>query len=138
MPNALVATLQKRPIYMNLMWFFCIYMTFIYAPFDIFFKPVEQDAEVWFGFTLYGWWAKATAPVHWLIYGAGAYGFWKMSRWMHPLAFIYVAQIGISMLVWNLVSPAGSGWIPGLVGLAVLMVPTIALWRGRRHFSGTV
>ena len=29
---------------------------------------------------LTGWWAKATEPVHWLIYGAGAYGFWKM-KW---------------------------------------------------------
>ncbi len=41
---------------------------------------------VWLGFMLTGWAAKATEPLHWLIYGAGAYGFWKMSRWMWPWA----------------------------------------------------
>ena len=39
---------------MNLIWFFCLYMTFIYMPFDLFLKPVEIDEEVWFGVTLKG------------------------------------------------------------------------------------
>ena len=54
---------------MNLIFAFCVYMTFIYMPFDIFYKPMAEDEEVWFGFTLHGFWAKATAPLHWLIYG---------------------------------------------------------------------
>lgn len=125
---------KKRPLWMYLPWLFCIYMTFIYMPFDIFFKPVAEDAEVWFGFSLYGWWAKATAPLHWLIYGLGAYGFWKMSRWMHPWAALYTLQIVISMFVWNLLPPNGQGWIAGAVAGAIFLVPTIALFVGRRHF----
>ena len=136
MANVAVTEWQKRPWWMNLLWFFCIYMTLVYMPFDIFFKPVAEDAEVWFGFTLTGWWAKATAPIHWLIYGAGAWGFWRMSRWMHPLAALYVAQIAIAMLVWNVISTNGGGWVPGLIAFAIFMVPTVALWRSRRHFQG--
>ena len=62
---------------MNGVYLFCAYMTFVYMPFDIFIKPVAEDQEVWFGFMLTGWWAKATAPLHWLIYGFGFYGFLK-------------------------------------------------------------
>ena len=46
---------------------FCAYMTFIYMPFDLFYKPVAEDAEVWLGITLYGWAAKSTEPLHWAI-----------------------------------------------------------------------
>ncbi len=116
------------------MWFFCIYMTLIYLPFDLFFKDVASDEEVWFGFVLRGWWAKATEPLHWLIYGLGAYGFWKMSRWMHPWAAIYTAQIAISMLVWNLVDERGGGWTAGMISFAIFLVPVIALWMSRAKF----
>lgn len=119
---------------MTLIWAFCIYMTFIYMPFDLFLKPVAEDEEVWFGFVLTGWAAKATEPLHWLIYGAGAYGFWKMSRWMWPWAAAYAAQVMIAMFVWNLVDPRGGGWVPGLIAAAVLAVPTVALWRAKGHF----
>ena len=60
---------RLRPWWMSLMFYFCCYMTFIYMPFDMFIKPVAEDKEIWFGFTLTGWWAKATEPLHWLIYG---------------------------------------------------------------------
>lgn len=130
----LVAELRRRPWWMTLMWAFCLYMTFIYLPFDLFFKPVAEDEEVWFGFVLTGWAAKATAPLHWLIYGAGAYGFWKMSRWMWPWAAVYAAQVMVAMLVWNLVDPRGGGWIPGLIAAAILAVPTAALWLSKAHF----
>lgn len=119
---------------MTLLWAFCLYMTFAYMPFDLFFKPVAEDEEVWFGFVLTGWAAKATEPLHWLIYGAGAYGFWKMSRWMWPWAAVYAAQVMIAMLVWNLVDPRGAGWIAGLVAAAIFAVPTVALWRAKARF----
>ena len=45
----LKAEWAKRPWWMNLIWLFCLYMTFIYMPFDMFYKPVAEDAEVWFG-----------------------------------------------------------------------------------------
>ena len=93
---------NSRPWWMSLIFYFCIYMTFIYMPFDLFLKPVAEDEEIWFGFTLTGWYAKATEPLHWLIYGLGAYGFWRMKKWMWPWASVYVAQIVIAMFVWNI------------------------------------
>lgn len=73
-----------RPHWMNALMIFCAYMTFIYMPFDLFYKPVDQDAEVWFGYMLHGWAAKATEPLHWLIYGAGFFGFLKMNNGCFP------------------------------------------------------
>jgi hypothetical protein len=124
-----------RPWWMNLIFAFCLYMTFIYMPFDIFIKPVAEDEEVWFGITLHGWAAKATAPLHWLIYAAGAYGFWRMRWWMWPWAALYVAQVSFSMLVWNLLDPRGAGLLAGSVAAAVFAVPAVALWRARRTFT---
>ena len=99
----------KRRWWMNLTFLFCLYMTFIYLPFDLFLKPVADDEEVWLGFTLHGWWAKATEPLHWLIYAAGAYGFWKMKHWMWPWAAAYVGQVALAMLLWNVIDPRGAG-----------------------------
>jgi hypothetical protein len=114
---------------------FCLYMTFVYLPFDLFWKPVAEDEEVWFGVTLHGFWAKATAPLHWLVYALGAYGFWKMRRWMWPWAALYAAQVAIGMLVWNVLDPRGAGVGVGLAGLALFAVPTVALWRARNLFA---
>ena len=38
-------------------------MTFIYMPFDLFFKPVAEDHEIWFGFSLTGWWGESYRAV---------------------------------------------------------------------------
>lgn len=127
---------ERRPWWMNLMWLFCLYMTFIYLPFDLFFKPMAVDREVWFGVPLTGFWAKATEPLHWIIYALGAWGFWRMRRWMWPWAAVYAAQIAVGMLVWNLIDPRGRGVLAGIITALVFMVPTIALWRARRHFIG--
>lgn len=127
---------RARPWWMNALLAFCLYMTFIYLPYDLFVKPVAADEEVWFGFVLRGWWAKATAPLHWLIYAAGAWGFWRMSRWMWPWAALYCGQVAVAMAVWNVVDARGGGWLPGLVAAAVFLVPTVALWRSKRRFQG--
>lgn len=108
--QAIVADWRKRSWWMNLIFYFCVYMTVVYMPFDIFYKPVAEDQEIWFGFTLTGWWAKATAPLHWLIYGLGAYGFWRMKSWMWPCAAVYAAQVVIAMFVFNLVHEYGRGY----------------------------
>ena len=126
---------QKRPWWMNLLFGFCLYMSFIYMPFDLFFKPVTEDQEVWFGFMFTGWAAKLSAPLHWLIYGLGAYGFWRMSTWMWPWAALYSAQVAIGMAVWSLLDPRGPGFWGGLFAFALFMLPTIALWRARSRFS---
>lgn len=135
--SVLAAEWRRRPWWMNGLFVFCLYMTFVYLPFDLFWKPVEQDEEVWFGVTLHGWPAKLTAPLHWAIYAAGAFGFWKMRPWMWPWAAVYAAQVCVAMLVWNLLDPRGGGWLSGLIAAAVFMVPTVALWRARDLFRST-
>ena len=131
----LASAWRVRPWWMHALLGFCLFMTFLYLPYDIFFKPVAADEEVWFGFVLRGWWAKATAPLHWLIYAAGAYGFWRMARWMWPWAAIYCGQVALAMLVWNVVDERGGGWPAGLVAGALFLVPTVALWRSKARFG---
>ena len=127
--------LGQRPWWMNVLFAFCLYMTFIYVPFDFFWKSVATDEEVWFGFLLHGWAAKLTEPLHWAIYAAGAYGFWKMRSWMWPWAAVYAAQVSLGMLVWNLRDARGRGIVGGVVAAVVFLVPTVALWNARARFQ---
>jgi|Marorgknorr_s2lv_3_1036020.scaffolds.fasta_scaffold00005_87 nitrogen fixation-related uncharacterized protein len=123
-----------RPVWMNAIMVFCAYMTFIYMPFDLFYKPVDQDAEVWFGYMLHGWAAKATEPLHWAIYGAGFYGFLKMKSWMFPWASLYVFQVAIGMVVWPLLYKG----TPPLIGVAIgipFVILGVMLWRAKNEFS---
>ena len=125
---------RRRPWWVNGIWLFCLYMTFIYMPFDLFLKPVAEDEEVWFGFTLHGWAAKATEPLHWAIYAAGAYGFWRMRPWMWPWAALYTGQVVVAMAVWNLLDPRGGLWM-AIVSGGLCAVPMVALWRARALFA---
>lgn len=124
-----------RPIWMNFLMVFCGYMTFFYLPWDLFVKPVAGDQEVWFGFMLTGWAAKATEPIHWAIYAAGTYGFWKMSSWMWPWASLYVAQIAIGMFVWQLLDERGGNLLGGALTAAPFVLLTVMLWRARSRFG---
>jgi len=127
--------LSRRPWWMQLLLGFCLFMTLVYMPFDLFLKPVAEDQEVWFGFMLTGWAAKATEPLHWAIYAAGAVGFWKMRSWMWPWAAVYALQVAIGLAVWN--ARQGS-LVAGVVSFAVFLVPTIALYRARDRFVADV
>jgi short-subunit dehydrogenase len=128
----------RRPWWMNALMFFCVYMTAVYMPWDLFVKPVADDAEAWFGIVLRGWAAKATAPLHWAIYAAGAYGFWRMRAWMWPWAAVYAAQMAIGMFVWSVAYVGGvRGWVLGLLLLAVFSGLTLALWGARERFQGS-
>jgi hypothetical protein len=124
-----------RPIWMNFVMLFCAYMTFIYLPFDLFYKPVAADEEVWFGFVLHGWAAKLTEPLHWLIYGAGLYGFYWMKPWMFPWASLYVVQVAISMFVWALVDPRGGGLLTGALMSVPFWLLAAALWWSKPKFQ---
>ena len=53
--------LARRPLWMNAILLFCVYMTFIYLPWDIFIKPLKVDQEVWFGVLFTGWAAAKLA-----------------------------------------------------------------------------
>ncbi len=130
--NALSAEWRRRPWWMNYTLCFCLFMTFVYMPFDMFVKPVAEDQEVWFGFLLEGWAAKLTEPLHWAIYGAGAYGFWKMKSWMWPWGALYALQVAVSMLVWNVI---GGSIVAGTASFALFMIPTTALYRSRERFG---
>ena len=129
---------RRRPLWMNLIFYFCVYMTFIYMPFDLFLKPVAEDHEIWFGFSLTGWWAKATAPLHWLIYGLGAYGFRHMKSWMWPWAGVYAAQVVIAMVVWNFVNVRGGGLNAAIISGLIFTLPMVALLRARNTFQPAV
>ena len=118
---------RAHPWWITLLWLFCLYMTVVYLPFDIFLKPIADDREVWFGLALSGWWAKATEPIHWAIYALGAWGFWGMRRWMWPWAAVYAAQVAIGMLVWNVVDARGRGWLVGTIAAGIFMLSTTAL-----------
>ncbi len=126
-----------RPHWMNALMIFCAYMTFIYMPFDLFYKPVDQDAEVWFGYMLHGLAAKATEPLHWLIYGAGFFGFLKMKQWMFPWAALYVAQVAIGMAVWPWLYSETAWWMGALVGLPFAAL-AVMLFRAKSQFDGMV
>jgi len=126
---------------MNCLFAFCLYMTFVYCPWDMFFKPQEKWEEIWFGFTLRGWPAKITEPIHWAIYAAGAYGFWHMKSWMFPWAAIYCAQVTFAMIVFNIISgpaygdPRGGGPIAAALIGVFLAVLTYHLWRAKPKFN---
>ncbi len=126
-----------RPWWMNALFALCLYMAFVAVPRDLVWTPVAADQEVWFGFLLQGWAAKATAPLHWAIYATGAYGFWRMRSWMHPWAALYVLQIAIGTLVWSVTDPLGRGrgLAAGLLGFAAFAALAWQLWRSRSRFN---
>jgi short-subunit dehydrogenase len=128
--------LATRPWWMNALMLFCAFMACIYMPWDFFVKPVARDAEAWFGFLLRGWGAKLTEPLHWAIYAAGAYGFWRMRAWMWPWAAVYAAQVAIGMFIWNIVYVGGMrGWCGGLVSFVPFAAIAAALWGAQQRFG---
>lgn len=124
-----------RPWWMSALMLFCAFMALIYVPWDLFLKPVERDEEVWFGVVLHGWWAKATTPLHWAIYAAGAWGFWRMRPWMWPWAAVYTAQVALGMFVWTaFFADEARIAIGAAVAGALFVGLTALLWRARPRF----
>ncbi len=129
------AVLAQRPWWMNGLLCFCLYMTFVYVPWDLFVKPVAKDEEVWFGILFHGWSAKLLAIPHWLVYAAGSVGFLRRKRWMWPWAAVYAAQVAIGMIVWPLLYVGDvRGVIAAVASGAVFGTITVALWRARSLF----
>jgi len=132
---------RLQPLWMKSLWLFCLYMTFGYMPWDIFFKPVEQWEQVWFGFTIRGWPAKLTEPIHWAIYAAGSWGFLHMRCWMWPWAALYCAQVTISMIIFNIIAGPemgdgrGGGPATSVVIGGFLAWLTWKLWMARPLFE---
>jgi len=136
MRDWLADILRDRPWWMNALMFFCFYMALVYTPWDLFMKPVAQDEEIWFGLQLHGWAAKLSTPLHWFIYAAGAYGFWRMRPWMWPWAAVYAGTVAGGMFVWATLE---FGWPRGIALAPIIALPFIAiaamLWNSRARFQ---
>ena len=95
-----------------------------------------RDVEVWFGFELHGPAAVATAPLHYLIFAVGAWGFWRQRPWILPIAAAYEMYIALSHLVWNQLSPNGYGLLSGIAQAIAFSIPAVFLWRAHVSRSG--
>jgi hypothetical protein len=113
---------------------FCLATVLFLVPRDLFF-PATRDVEVWGGFELHGRPALLTAPLHWAIFLAGAYGFWFQRPWIVPAAAAYSFYVAGSHLVWSEASPNGHGWLAGLAQAAALSIPGVLLLRARRRMA---
>lgn len=124
----------KRPVWLNLVLLFCLYMTFVYSPFDVLFKPLEEDEDVWLGLMFYGWQAKLGGIVHWLVYGALAFGLWFMKPWAWLLGSLYFTQVAVAMFLWPILQRGIESWPGALIAAALFAVPAVAFWRCKALF----
>ena len=120
---------------MNVVFLFCVYMTFVYLPWDVFIKPIAEDEEVWFGFLFYGWMAKLGGIVHWIVYGSLTYGLWYMRPWARPCVALYLLQVAWSMIVWTLLTDYSNSAWPSLAVASVLVILSILIFRNRSVFD---
>lgn len=126
--------LGRRPWWMNILFVFCIVLA-IGVPIELLVRPLADDVEVLFGIEFTGWSAKAIGLLHWAIFIAGAWGFWKMASWMWPWAAVYVFQVAFARLVWSELSASGKGWPIGLLQAVVISGIVVLLWRARPLFQ---
>ena len=124
----------KRPWWLNLVLLFCLYMTFIYSPFDVLFKPLATDEDVWFGFVFHGWQAKVGGVVHWVVYAVLAWGLWTMKPWVWLVGSLYATQVALAMFLWPLIQQGSAGLLGGAIAGALFAVPAVAFWRSRPLF----
>jgi len=121
---------RGRPTWMNVVLVFCAYMTFVYVPWDFFWKPTEVDEEVWFGILFRGSAAKWLEIPHWIIYAMLTYGLRQMRPWCGSLAGLYSAQIAVGMFIWNFLYL--DGWFFPLIVATIGAVPfsllSMAFW----------
>ena len=108
----------------------CLGALLINVPRDLFFAETRR-VEVWLGFEVSGWLAVATAPLHWAIFGVGAWAFWRRRSWVVPWAASYFFYVAISHLIWSEASPNGRGWPIGLTQAIALSAVGFLLLRVR-------
>ena len=131
----LKAEWAKRPWWLNLILIFCLFMTLGYSIFDVVLKPLEHDEDVWLGVMFTGWAAKVGGVLHWIVYGALAWGLWHMRPWAWWLGSLYTTQVAIAMFAWPILNDESRGLLlPALIG-ALFAIPAIAFWRSRALFE---
>lgn len=126
----------SRPLWMTAMALFCVGSLVFLVPRDLFLDHT-RDVEVWFGFELRGTPALLTAPFHWLIFLLGAWGFWFARPWILPAATAYAFYIAFCHLVWNQVSPNGSGWWAGVAQTIAFSTPGFVFLYAQRRARPT-
>lgn len=98
--------------------------------------PGPRETEVWFGFELTDAWARATAPLHWALFAAGAWAFFTRRPWVWRAAACYCAYVALSHVVWNFTSPAGGGAFDAAWQFVLFLAPAPLFWwldPARRH-----
>ncbi|MFP6664125.1 MAG: hypothetical protein VCC00_08005 [Deltaproteobacteria bacterium] len=113
--------LRDRPLWLNAAFLVCVFIAFIYSPWDYFSKPVAHAEDVWFGIVLRGETARLTEPIHFLIYVSLVWGLWQMAPWMRVWGTLYLAQMTIAFAVWPLLDERGSAW---------MALPSLLIWGG--------
>ncbi|HXK25611.1 MAG TPA: hypothetical protein VMS55_23280 [Myxococcota bacterium] len=78
---------------------FCA-LTVVFLAYRDLFVPHVRDVEVWGGFELHGAAARWSAPLHWLIFATGAWGFWRARPWIRPAAVTYTVYVALSHVIW--------------------------------------
>lgn len=124
--------MPPRPLWLTGLAVFCLASVVFLVLRDLFLDHV-RDVEVWFGFELRGTAARLTAPLHWIIFLVGAWGFWFQRSWVLPAAAAYSFYIAFCHLVWNHVSPNGGGWLAGVAQLVIFSIPGFVLLLARRR-----
>ena len=127
--NKVENILMRRPFWMNVVFLFCVYMTFVYLPWDVFIKPIAEDEEVWFGFIFYGWMAKLGGIVHWIVYGSLTYGLCYMRPWARPCVGLYLLQVAWSMFVWAFLTDDLSAMWASLAVALIFVFLSILFYR---------
>jgi hypothetical protein len=120
--------LDARPWWMTALAILCLIAFLVSVPRDLFF-PQNREVEVWLGFEITGWIALVTAPLHWLIFGGGAWAFWTRRPWVIPGAAAYLFYVALSHLIWSEVSPNGRGWPIGLAQAIAISAAAFLLLR---------
>jgi hypothetical protein len=126
------AATTPRPAWMTALAIFCAF-TVVFLIWRDLTVPHVRDVEVWGGFELHGAVARWSAPLHWLIFAVGAWGFWRARPWIVPAAAAYVFYVALSHLVWSEASPHGNGWLVGLAQAAAISIPGFLLLRAGRR-----
>jgi len=122
-------------------YLFCLFMTFVYCPYDVLIKPlfrgVDSAQEVWLGFMLTGWLAKLTEPLHWAIYGALGYGFHQERPWAWTAAALYTVQVAIGSAIWVVLyasyGPLGYALTPVVIGAFLVLALVLSRRRPEPH-----
>jgi hypothetical protein len=123
---------MSRPWWMTALAIFCVASVAFLVPRDLFLDHT-RDVEVWFGFEIHGTAALLTAPIHWIIFLVGAWGFWFSTPWILTSAAAYSFYIAFCHLVWNQVSPNGSGWPAGVAEAVGFSIPGVLMLYARRN-----